>query len=44
MKDKPTDEDPIYFDHYDFEALRENLNTYQKIIHQKENFKIYFKY
>ena len=32
MKVKHTDDDPIYFDHYDAEALRAILDTQHKII------------
>ena len=32
MKVKHTDDDPIYFDHYDAEALHEILDTQHKII------------
>ena len=31
MKVQHTDEDPIYFDHYDSEALHEILDTHNKI-------------
>ena len=31
MKVQHTDDDPIYFDHYDAEALREILDTQHKI-------------
>ena len=38
MKVKHTDDAPIYFDHYDAEALHEILDTQQKIIeYTKEN-------
>ena len=32
MKVQHTDDDPIYFDHYDAEALQEILDTQRKII------------
>ena len=32
MNAKHTDDDPIYFDHYDAEALHEILDTQHKII------------
>ena len=32
MNVKHTDDDPIYFDHYDAEALNDILDTQQKII------------
>ena len=33
MKVQHTDEDPIYFDHYDPNALHETLDTQHKITH-----------
>ena len=45
MSVKHTDEDPIYFDHYDPEALHDILDTQHKLTDytKKKNFKPLFK-